>query len=213
MFFASMSTLQHDITPQISDLRLLYYTNTGQLTPASAEYKYNYFLAVSTDGIKNNIILLFDDNGKWTMMNGVNAQSICFYKGKLYIGDSVNGNIYIYDSGNTDNGADINGYYTTKDFDFGYPDNDKMPRYVYVHIKGQSSGQMTVSYATEQSGNYTTLSTEDGVNYIDMTGSGMIQTKMTFPSVRCKYMRLKFQSSSPFTIYKAVIYFDIDPVR
>lgn len=86
------------------------------------------------DTAKNDTVLVLDRNYKWTKYNGFSSYSMTRYNQLPYFGDATRGRIFRWQVDNTytDNGAAISSLWISKEFDFGYPIEDKVMQRYYI---------------------------------------------------------------------------------
>ncbi len=123
MYFASMSTTDVGLSPQIDDVSISY-TASGAEIPLVAyadETNYRYWLSgISPNSTINDIVYVWQGkNEKWTKLK-MNARSFCKFNGEFYIGGSTptyNTDIWRYSTDYTDdNGESINSFVQTPDY-------------------------------------------------------------------------------------------------
>jgi hypothetical protein len=92
-----------------------------------------YVACATADSVNNNIVLVYDSAfGAWTKFVGWNVNDWFIYENNLYFGASneiaTYKALYNYD----DNGSPYQTYWSSKQFDFGVPNEQKRLGYIYV---------------------------------------------------------------------------------
>ena len=138
--------LSKDITPTVKAL------NTSRLTQAEAVSWDNKYICSLPNGASttNNYNLIFDYSlGGWLIWNmPANCWTVFRSGGIDYLifGSTTTGKIYrITPNTYSDNGTAINAYYQTKDYDLGFPSNEKMFRKFYVTLNKSTDYSLVVT--------------------------------------------------------------------
>ena len=141
--------------PELEDFQNAYKQNCVAII-----YKDKIYISITkgTGQTTNNYIYQFDfirrgksrQLGSWVPFTGISANAFTIYDGKLYFGDSTStGRIYQLENGTySDNGAAINSYFWTKEFE-GMPslqDYEKDFRYANFVLETLGDWLMTVTY-------------------------------------------------------------------
>lgn len=144
---------------------------------AGAFYNHNYLLSYPKGGSLNNSrVLAYNTIHKaWSYYTGINAslfnnfdgsQDGKINAGEIYFGDSDNGDIYLYDTGSSDNGAAIDMRYTTKHFDLKKEETVKTFRKILISVI--SEGNVNLEYSIDKglkSGNFEIVGYESKEEY------------------------------------------------
>jgi hypothetical protein len=127
-------------------------------------YDGRYHLFVSTDNTTkiNNVDLVYQKTGEWTIFNDIYASATCIYNDYFYTGDSRdNGQVYkmfIKDTYN-DNGGAYDAYWCSKVFDFGVFTNEKLFDSMWISAKNSGNWNLYVDYRLDGTiNNWTTKS-------------------------------------------------------
>lgn len=148
------SSSQNFATPRVA-----LSWQTGLAASAASGYlNHRYWLcgAFSTFTFVNDGCLVWQQNKKWTTWKGPSPGAIAPY----YVGNTL-----IMGSGNTDStlwkmmqpgvytdsGTAITAYWTTKDYTFGSPFQQKSIREIWTDAYAIAGGSMTVSYTVDKS--------------------------------------------------------------
>ena len=114
-----------------------------------------YMLAVS-DGssAENNYILVYNyRKGDWSIWKYANKMDVLgkYYRSgeEIILGGDSNGNIFELNRGDSDNGGAINGYFLTKWFDCGLPDQDKDFRKLYAWVQPSGNYNVEVGWGVD----------------------------------------------------------------
>ena len=105
--------------PTLEDITVNWTSTAGRPRSASQVFDNRYWLAytTATSGTAfNNSVLVYDSEGHWSKLQGINASSFATYNRELYSGSSLgDGNVNVQNTGSTDFGGPIL-------FDFRTPD-------------------------------------------------------------------------------------------
>lgn len=139
------------------------HVNSAAMWYCSAQiYDGKLFVALPIDGeTKNNCIIEYDIYAKIiNIRKNINAKNLTVFAGKLYFLNS-NGDICVFDDGDTYNGEKINAYYETPYTDFDGKNTLKTLDSVYLTAKGK--GKIAISAVTELGTvkKYTELTSDD----------------------------------------------------
>lgn len=142
----------------------------------------------------NDKVLVYQRNNKWTIFDGPTYSTLGLYNNSLYAGDAINGNIYqiMKDGVYSDNLSAINSYVISKDFTFGYPNNDKTLSTFYVESSPLiTPSTLSLGYSINKSTSYTTTSIniDEGESYNE-------EVSTMFPNYATgKYFNFKFSNN------------------
>lgn len=179
---AVFKTVKWDGAPQINDFTTNWQEGSSLPAMSSVIYDRRYMLSVTTTSTGspfNDTVLVFQRNRTWMQLQGVFASSFAIWRDGLYFGDSVaTGQVYQFDSGNSDNGANINTKIITKSYDYGAFHHDKVFRRLYLNYLGNLAyvGTLSLSYDLDRSGGSYLLGSSD-LN----DDSGQVTSKFPFP--------------------------------
>lgn len=140
--------------PHIDDLSISWNEGNPSLFPSCIEFDQNMHCSMAfNSSTGNDTILIFDINRAFTKYTGLPASYLFLYRGKPYFGSGEKGDIVRYQADNyyTDyDSAAISSFWTSKDFDFGYPITQKTLLKFYVTGKYQLSSNVTFSYGVNR---------------------------------------------------------------
>lgn len=129
--------------------------NEANVSPIVASLAYEkdsfWFVALSsTTG--NDTGLVYDRNGAWTKYTGLPVYSATLYRNKPYFGSNLGGYVYRFqvDGVYSDDGAAINAYWISKEFDFGYPVSDKTMLRYYITAQRNTTSSLDFSYGVNR---------------------------------------------------------------
>ena len=160
--------------------------NEGGLAPSpvSGIYDRRYWLSFTTGTsgtLYQDTILVYQRNRTFSLLKGINSASFTYplWRDKLYFGNSIgNGYVYEFDTGNTDEGAEITSQIQTRSYDLGSSIREKDLRNAWLSYTGNTgfSGNFNLSYFLDRS---TTSFNLGNANMND--GTGQLAPKMPFP--------------------------------
>lgn len=125
--------------------------------------RYQYWLAISTNGSTNTEALVYDYIQKaWSVYSGMTINMLSTAESNtgqlLLISGDTSGNIYQQDSGTFDQPRNvttaITSSYTTGDLTLGSPDFTKNFKYLYIFTQQSSTTSLTVDAAFDYSTSY-----------------------------------------------------------
>jgi hypothetical protein len=179
--------------PYILTVNILWHSTYPVHSVSSAIYDDRYWLSVSTlSDSSNSMILIQDQRDNWTKFTGMDAYSLSIFDQKLYFGTSNNtGQVYRIDETATNDDINaVDGYYTTKIFDFGLPDNEKIIRTIYLTGKNDYSTVELEYRINGSTGAWTT------VNIPFDEADRIITQKVPIPHVlRCYYIQFRLRNN------------------
>jgi len=123
-----------DAIPTIKSVTINWFlTSISSVRAASIFYNKYYALAAAELGqSKNNVIILYDQNGRWRIYRGLSINTFSLFFNEPYFGDANLGQIFKFLQGTSDNGTTIELNVETKAFNFGRDDKTKILRKIYV---------------------------------------------------------------------------------
>lgn len=139
--------------PSMSDYTLTWNEGDSNFPPASVYFDGDYFCAVAIDSqTVNDTILIFDRNGAWTQYKGLYPYSMGLYRQQPYIGDARQGSIYRFQADDVfaDNNVAIDAYWLSKEFDFGFPIEDKTMMRYYITAERIVNSDAVFSYGVNR---------------------------------------------------------------
>lgn len=158
------------IEADVFALQSTYLTNT-----AAIEWKNKIWVAVTYSGIANNRIYQFDyarrgesrASGSWVPFTGLSISCFTLYNNKLYGGSSLaNGFVYELDTATySDDGAAINSYYWSKEFETKEKDWQKDFRFANLLLELLGNWNIRFRYRVNSdgsSGNQVDINTNPG---------------------------------------------------
>ena len=88
----------------------------------------------------NNLLVVFDGEGKWRIYRGLNVNTLSLFFNDPYYGSATEGRIirFLSPTSTTDQGVSIEMVVETKAIDFGDLEHTKVGRKVYM--KGKNTG-------------------------------------------------------------------------
>lgn len=148
-------TDEWDDTPTLNDFTISW--SEGELQPIKSwNYDRRYWLSFTTNtagGSFNDTILVYQRNRTWTLFKGINASSFATWRDALYFGNSNStGYVYKFDTGNTDDGSDIESRLITKSYDLGDFVREKSFHTAFLNYNGAlaKSGTFDLKYKFNQ---------------------------------------------------------------
>jgi len=184
--------------------------NEGALLRTASVFtnRKQYWLSVAISSSANNSIFVCDRNYDFHLYSGINADNINVYNGNILFGNQ--GGIWQAETGNSDNGANINAYFKSKSHIFGSLNNRKTFDYIYMTTNRSDATLQTEYYL-------------DGVNTAhdfasyQMNGeSGIQDFKLPVPfnqAQQGKFLSLKWtvNSATDWALLNSAVYYDTDP--
>jgi len=183
---AVLATKNPASSPNLDNVTINWYDGEASYNPSAQNYDNRYWLAITT-ATKNNLTIIYDKNGAFTLFDGFYPSSFVKFRNDLYFGD-YNGYVWKADGGTS---GTMNAYIVTGDYDLGSPLQDKQLRGYYLFAKPQSVSIKT-SYAKDLENSYTTLHT------LDLSGTGKLKILQRPFSLGTK---AKNVDNDPFTLY------------
>lgn len=125
---------------------------------ASIVYDRRYWLSFTTNtasGAFDDTVLLYQRNRTFSILKGINASSFSLWRDLLYFGNSNStGYVYQFDTGNSDDSANINSLIVSKSYDGGFSSREKDLRNLFVEYLGSSTytGSIAVTYDLDRAG-------------------------------------------------------------
>lgn len=158
--------------------------NEGGIVPSPVSFIYDrrYWLSYTTTTASSpalDSILIWQRNKSFVLFKGINAGSFAYWRDNLYFGNSNStGYVYKFDTGNNDDGSDINSSIITKSYDLGQFFRDKEFSKSYIGYLGGSSqsGSFSLGYDLNR---YGTIYSLGSVSLSEEQGQGA--AKMWFP--------------------------------
>lgn len=148
-WYSTFTVTAATATPNIDNATVQWFTGSRQVPMASTVWDNRYWLSLTTSTVDtaNDAVLVLSSKGSWGLLD-IHAGGLTQYKGNLYHSDSNStGNVYLDNSGTTDNGSNINAYLQTKDFKSDDLNSDNYFNSLYMSMDpGSSACTGTVSY-------------------------------------------------------------------
>lgn len=187
-FIAARVLFTLNVATQVPTLTdMTFNWNAGSNAPPVSSMQYNdrYYLFYTTNTTGspvNDHAVVYDYNGKWTLLDDIHAYSATLYLNQPFIGDSNStGFIYQLESGNSDNGNPFNYSWTTGDMSMGTPSQRKDFERLYIFlnaaINSSQNTALTCIYSLDgDNGNYPLQSYT-----LNTTANGYSVAKFQFP--------------------------------
>jgi hypothetical protein len=170
-----------------------------------------------------------DIQGSWVPFTGITAAAFTIYSGSLYFQDATaNGFVHQLENGlYTDNGAAINSYYWTKEYECHEKQEDfhKDFRYCIFVVETLGDWNMNLTYRTDSdrgSGTTTTINLNPGGSLwgtmiwgVDSWGGGVLRSTKTvyFGPLSGRKIQFKFDNqntaSRSFKVLRGSIYYNL----
>jgi hypothetical protein len=133
-------TSTSDAVPTVDSVTVNWFiSQVSSIRVASIFYNRSYYLAAAEfNQTANNLLIVFDGEGKWRIYRGINVNTLSLFFNDPYYGSATEGRIIRFLSGLTDQGAAIEMIVETKAIDFGDLEHTKIGRKVYM--KGKNTG-------------------------------------------------------------------------
>ena len=180
-----------------------------------------YWLSVTDgSGSKHNLILIYDYfHNAWTKYIGIEANAMAMVidndgQDQLYTGDASRGFFFKQNSGNSDDGAAIDAFYTTKWYRFPeIKESDKAVRLLRIFAKEVGNWNLTIDSrqdfaATTSSDTVTLLGSSDvygtGLYGTAVYGGETVIIGRIHLMLRDNFFQFEFSNANadePFTIY------------
>jgi len=134
----------------LNDFKIVYY-GADMNVPVGKVYDGRYHLFVSTDNDTkyNNVDLVYQKTGEWTLFNDIYASAACIYRDDLMTGSSDNkGLVYtqFVDDLYNDNGSAYDSYWCSKVFDFDSFPSEKIFSCAWLSAKNSGDWNLNVDY-------------------------------------------------------------------
>lgn len=164
---------------------------------ASGFVNHRYFLCgqFSATATTNDKCLMLQRNNKWIPWVGPAPGAMGLFNNNLVVGDGGT-NSYVWkimqDNIYQDDGSAINSYWTTKDFTYDKPFQQKILHELWLDSIYQSSATLTVGYATDKSSTWTTRTTNLG----SVANIANKRIPLTTGYTLGKYLKFQFSNST-----------------
>lgn len=156
-------------TPTLAGVDVNWYKVLSNTIRASSLFvNRSYYLSVAEyNQTTNNLVLVYDPQGKWRVYRGITIAAFVSAFGEAYASDATSKKLMKWLSNVTDQGAAIEMVVETKAFDFDAPRNDKVMRKFYLRVR--NTGARYYTYCSFNMGT-SWISMKDmhtGLSYID----------------------------------------------
>jgi hypothetical protein len=94
------------------DVLQFNFTEGSNIRASSSYINSRYWLGLAISSTSNNGILVYDKQNQWQRYDAYVPEAMTIYNSRMYVGNT-NG-VFLSESGYSDNGTPITGYYTTK---------------------------------------------------------------------------------------------------
>jgi hypothetical protein len=217
----SSFTIYSDIgaieSPRLDRFEIPFNSLSNNTPPIGKFFDDRYWLFVSTDATTNinNVALVYQKNGDWTVFNNIYAGSACIYKSNFYTGSSKeDGKIFRQDVPGvySDDGGAYESYYCTKIFDCGSFASNKVFDSMWVSAKNSGNWSIEIGYRLDGLD-----STWNSKTFSLLDAKGYITKKISFPKNEMnkgKYIQYRIRNSNanePFLFKKLSTNFKILP--
>jgi hypothetical protein len=175
-------TSMSDAVPSIDSVTVNWFISTvSSIRVASIFYNRSYYLAAAEfNQTANNVVMVYDGEGKWRIYRGININTLSLFFNDPYYGDALAGYLVRFLFGATDRGDPIELIAETKAIDFGDLEHTKVGRKVY--LKGKNTGAVYQLF----------MSFNEGVSYLPMIDVETGLTSFTTSSDNSRFRR-RFQ--------------------
>jgi hypothetical protein len=197
----------------------------------AVEYKNKYWLSV-TEGVSvatNNRIYIFDyEHSLWTRYD-IPANCFSLFQPSsattynMYFGNVTSGLVYQHGVGNSDDGAAINAYFQTKDFEFGAPAHMKSYKGLFFAAVSQLQNYaINISYILDRGRHTRTTQLNLGGSNASLWGSFVwgqspwgsipnVAAKTTAVAGQSRYLSFKVSdnSTNPWTFLGWIIRYKV----
>jgi hypothetical protein len=205
---AFLTAASYSATPSLDAYTVSWVEGSGSFPVASLYFDQDYIIAVSTSNTtRNDTMLVLDRNRRWTKYTGMNAYSMARYSQRPYYGDASGGSVYRFqvDDVYTDNSTPIFAYWTSKEFDFGYPITDKTILRYYVTAKYQANSDVAFKYGVNR-GN-TTSATLDLDSISGFFRQSIVPSSLTYQrGISHRFQFSDSDTDDPFDILSVTLY-------
>jgi len=166
-FRLELSTTTVGITPKIDQVSISYYPSVIVQEAVAITSRDRYYLFCAEEGkTYNNLTIVLDNNGAWTLFRGINVSSV-YLRGALdiYGGDSESGKLLWLFTGTNDKGSPIDAFFVAKTMTFNFADNLKRIRNLWLNVDRVGDYQLDTffSFDDKPDTTITTYVTKDGV--------------------------------------------------
>lgn len=203
---ATMTISAESQDPFFDEFTVSWNEGSGGNFPAwSTYYQGSYISAVAiSSNTGNDRMLVFDRNGAWTVYS-YPAYSLGIYRQKPYFGSNLQGDLVRFQADSIFNdydGSAINSYWTSKDFDFGYPLTDKTITRYYLTAEYSLLSDALFEWGVNRG----TLTSETTTGILDLDlNSGFFRKSIAPSSLTYKRglsHRVKFSDSDTDQYFK-----------
>ncbi len=171
-----------DLVPVVTSVTINWFTSAiASIRVASMFFNKTYYLSVAEyNQTHNNIVLTFDESGKWHVYRGVNASTMGLFFQRPHYGDSVESEMIRFLEGLTDSGDNIEMVVRTKAFDFNDITRRKALRSVTVTYL-DNGAEFTVNYSIDGGLSFLPLVDENGDNTWTTGTTGVVKVRRLAP--------------------------------
>ena len=140
--------------PRMDDFTLVWNEGNPSLFPSGLFYDLDYYLALSVSSpTANDTIFIYDRNTVWTKYTNLPVYTFANYRTFPLIGSNVQGDIIRFQVNDryTDyDSSAYTSYWTSKDFDLGFPLTEKTAQRYYLTAKRANISNLTFSYGVNR---------------------------------------------------------------
>lgn len=157
-----------DQVPSVDSVTINWFIGSSaqSIRCASIFYNTNYYLAAAEFGSTvNNLLFIFDQEGKWRVYRNLSVATISYFFNNPYFCDPITNKIVKFLQGNSDSGAAIPFEFRSKAFDFSADENfdDKIKILEKCILSGRNTGATyTVEYSVDDGDTFYPLKDKDG---------------------------------------------------
>ena len=153
-------TSMADSVPTVDSVTVNWFiSQVSSIRVASLFFNRTYYLAAAEfNQLTNNVLIVYDGEGKWRTYRGVSVNTLGLFFNDPYYGSATEGRIIRFLLGATDQGTPIEMVLETKAIDFGDLEHTKIGRKVYV--KGRNTGAVFQVYMSFDGGTTYNLMTD-----------------------------------------------------
>lgn len=169
-----------DMVPTVDSVTINWFvTLTQSIRPASLFVGTSYYVSLAEfNQTANNLILKFDQEGKWRILRGISASTLSLFFNRAYFGAGDEAKIYRFLEGRT---ANVEMDIRTKSFDWGTRLYKKGLRKLVAIVKN-TGATYTPYYSTDDGATFKPLYASDGSASFTTTTDGGISTHVLVPS-------------------------------
>ena len=215
-----MSTTDHTFRPYVSGTTVNWILSNGAgintlQNVASFVWLNRYWLSAATIGADANDIIIV--RGKSTYQSPYHTKdfsmlSFCRFQDYFIAGSSIDGSIYRMEYGYSKDGAAMDSFFETQDYDR----SGMLLKLLEIIVNTDRSGPYSLSVG---------ISTDGGITYtdktIDLTRTSSTQNlgfskKLIIGSFMADKFRVRFRinaADQPFTVDNAIVYYRLSPIR